>query len=240
MSKYYYTKEKKFAKKKVLRITSIGIFSVGVLTMVYVFFPFISYQVYFAPSIASETFAAPIPKITLVNSQTITTLFTSATRSLNVDYLNAGNWYPSYKVETKNKKGAYLLSIPKLHVKNAIVSTADQDLNTHLVHFNPTNMPPAAGNAVIFGHSTLPQLFDASNYKTIFSYLYKLTPGDDIFITINGAMFTYKIVNAVVVEPEDTSILIQSYDASYITLVTCTPPGTVWKRLALKAKLEEI
>jgi len=31
-----------------------------------------------------------------------------------------------------------------------------------------------------------------------------------------------------------------SFDNSYITLVTCTPPGTTWKRLVIRASLDSI
>jgi len=36
------------------------------------------------------------------------------------------------------------------------------------------------------------------------------------------------------------SVLEQKYDASYLTLVTCVPPGTYWKRLVVKAKLVQL
>ena len=50
----------------------------------------------------------------------------------------------------------------------------------------------------------------------------------------------YKIFNIRIVEQTDTYIFEQNYDNSYLTLVTCTPPGTIWKRLIIKAKLEKI
>jgi sortase A len=41
--------------------------------------------------------------------------------------------------------------------------------------------PGEYGNIVIFGHSTLPQLYNPKDYKTIFTYLPSLEKKDHIF-----------------------------------------------------------
>ena len=64
--------------------------------------------------------------------------------------------------------------------------------------------------------------------------------GDIIEITVDGATYNYKIQTITVVEPEDTSVLAQNFGDSFITLITCTPPGTVWKRLIVRAKIEKL
>ena len=106
-----------------------------------------------------------------------------------------------------------------------------------MVNYGGTAVPPDNGNAVIFGHSTLPQLYAEGNYKTIFTFLYKLTVGDEIIVTSTNITYKYRIENISVVDPDNTSVLEQSFDDSYITLITCTPPGTIWKRLVVKARL---
>ena len=159
-----------------------------------------------------------------------------------VDYTNAQNWFPGFNSSSKNqpKISSYTISIPKLKINNATVSTGDNNLAIHLVNYQDTALPPESGNAVIFGHSTLPQLYNPNDYKTIFANAYQLKIGDEIYTYVNGVTYIYKIFNISVVEPTDTSIFDQNYDNSYLTLVTCTPPGTIWKRLILKAKLEKI
>jgi len=108
------------------------------------------------------------------------------------------------------------------------------------VNYGGTAIPPEKGNAVIFGHSTLPQLFNQKDYKTIFATLYKLTVGDVIQIKVAGVEYYYKIFSITVVDPSDTSVFEQNFSDSFLSLVTCTPPGTTWKRLIIKAKLEKI
>lgn len=240
----YYKKERKKDFRKLFRILSLIISFLGLLGVLYIFFPLISWQVYFAPIKSSPVVASPIPKSTIVNSSTIGSLVSAATNNFSgIDYKNAQNWFPTYnpiddKKETKIQQ--YFLSIPKLQIKNATVSTVDYDLAKHLINYGGTSIPPKNGNAVIFGHSTLPYLFNPNDYTTIFATLYKLETNDEIFITLENITYKYKIFSISVVNPDDTSIFSQNFDDSYITLVTCTPPGTTWKRLIIKAKIEKL
>lgn len=241
MGKIYYHKNAKGKKKLVLRILSFGVFSLGIVIIIYVFFPLISWQIYFAPVFANQDIAAPIPENTIVSKSTISSLIYEASNSLSgVDYTNATTWFPDFKYQKNDapKTAFYSITIPKLKIKNAIVSTVDIDLASHLVNYGGTAIPPDKGNAVVFGHSTLPQLYNEKSYKTVFTYLYELTPGDEIIVSANSVIYKYKVENITVVDPDNTSVLQQSYDDSFLTLVTCTPPGTIWKRLVVKARLE--
>ena len=159
------------------------------------------------------------------------------------DYTNAKNWFPNFHPSQalgKPKVLSYILSIPKIRIKDALVSTTDMDLGKHLVNYQGTSIPGDFGNAVIFGHSTLPQLYSPKDYKTIFANAYKLEIGDSIYSIVNGVTYLHKIYNITVVDPNDSSAFTQNYDNSYLTLVTCTPPGTVWKRLVIKARLSKV
>ncbi len=241
MSKYYYTKAKRIQVRRLVRFSALGISLVGLLFVGYISFPLISWQVYFAPVFASETFAAPIPYDIIVNESTVRSLLSQVTTSAGVDYSNAATWFPGYKSEKVTPRiASYTISVPALLIKHAQVSTTDYDLDKHLVHYGGTAIPPESGNAVIFGHSTLPQLFNSKDYKTIFANAYKLKKGDAIIAEISDISYTYKIVSVTIVDPTDTSALAQTTDDSYLTLITCTPPGTTWKRLILKARIEKI
>ncbi len=243
MAKVYYKKSTGNSKKKFVRLLGTLLILTGIVITGYIFLPLLSWQIYFAPIFASQNIAAPIPQTTIVSASTFQTLLSQATDSLSgVDYTNADNWFPNYKHQKNGGKGvmSYSISIPKLNIKNALVSTVNTDLSKNLVNYDGTAIPADKGNAVVFGHSTLPQLYDAKNYKTVFTYLYELTPGDEIIVNINGAIFKYRVENITVVDPNNTSILQQNFDDSYLTLVTCTPPGTIWKRLAVKARIEKL
>ncbi len=132
----------------------------------------------------------------------------------------------------------YTITIQKLRISDALVSIAGDDLATSLIHYGGTGLPGQYGTAVVFGHSALPQFYQPTNYKAIFSLLPTLKIGDEIIVTYDGVQYRYSVYEMTVLEPNDLSTLEQRFDDSYMTLVTCVPPGTLWKRLNVKAKLK--
>lgn len=242
MGKYYYKKASGNKIKLLARFLSLLVVVFGISIAGYVFFPLVSWQIYFAPVFASQDIAVPIPQNSLVSGSTIGSLISQAGDSLSgVDYTDAQNWFPKFKFEkTKPKVDSYTLSIPKLNIKDAVVSTVDNDLASHLVNFGGTAIPADKGNAVVFGHSTLPQLFNPRDYKTIFAKAYEIKVGDEIFTNVSGIIYKYRVYSITVVSPEDTSVLEQDYSDSFLTVITCTPPGTIWKRLIIKSRIETL
>lgn len=235
MGKYYYKKNKGIKPRTYLRITSIMLLITGISTIFYVLFPLLSWQIYFQPAFASQNITSSIPRADIVD----------LTKNLidRTDYTKAENWFPKFNPTAPSGQvpiPSYTISIPTININEAEVSTFDTDLTKHLVNYQGTSIPGKNGNAVIFGHSTLPQLFNAKDYKTIFANVYKLKNGDNIYALVRGVKYTYKIFKIVIVDPSDTSVLEQDYNNSYLTLVTCTPPGTIWKRLVIKSRLEKI
>lgn len=243
MKRYYYTHQATRGNpaKKILRGISLLCFTGGVLCLGYVMFPLISWQLFFAPVIQTAL-AAPIPKTTIVSSDTMASLFTQATASLDTNYSDPQNWFPHHRMSDLRapRIASYTLSIPKLGIKHAFVSTVDNDLDHHLINFAGTAVPPDNGTTVIFGHSTLPQLFNPKNYKAIFATLHTIQVGDTIDVTINDVSYQYRIYAISIVNPDDESVFTQQTDNSYLTIVTCTPPGTTWKRLIIHSRLEKV
>ncbi len=243
MTTYYIKRPKKNIRHQV-RLFALCTAFTGLVVASYIFFPLLSWKAYFVPVFAAQDIASPIPKTTITDT-TLKSLVLEASHVFSgTDYTNAENWFPTYNVNKNGTKtldaSSYNVSIPKLAITNSVVSTVDYDLAKHLVHFSGTAFPPTNGNAVIFGHSTLPQLFNEKDYKTIFANAYKLGVGDDIIVHIGSVSYAYKVFSITVVDPTDTSIFSQDTTDAYLTLVTCTPPGTTWKRLIIKARLVPI
>ena len=149
------------------------------------------------------------------------------------------NWFPSApKLPSRPSKIThYNLSIPKLKIEKAVVQIGGENLGESLIHYPGTALPGQYGNAVIFGHSVLPQFFNPKNYKTIFSLLPTLEEGDEILVSFDGIDYRYQVIKMVEVSPSDVSVLEQRYDSEYLSLVTCVPPGTYLRRLIVRAKL---
>jgi sortase A len=157
------------------------------------------------------------------------------------DFTNPNIWYPdSPQKKTVSNVTSYTLSIPKLSIIDAQVKISGDDLNKSLIHYGGTGLPGEYGTAVIFGHSVLPQFYNPANYKSIFSTLPTLKPGDDIYVRYDGIDYRYVVYEMVVTEPNDLTPLAQRFDDSYVTLITCVPPGTYWKRLNVRARLVKI
>lgn len=226
-------------KKKFFGILSMGL---GLSLILYFFFPLISYHLYLSSSFAGGDIQAPIPQRFVLNGgNSITGLFSSGIANVTGNYKDARNWFPQQvnAADAVKKVTEYEFSIPSQGIEKRKVSAIDFDLSKHLVqYFSTSKSPVEKGTSVIFGHSTLPQWFDAENYMAIFAKLHLLRNGDEIVLTVNGREYKYSVYAMSVMNADDPNIFSQSFDNSYITIVTCTPPGTTWKRLIVRASLK--
>lgn len=241
MAKYYY-KGRNYQFKKYLRIAGLGCILGGFGVFIYFFFPMVAYQLFLGTSVQQQEIESPVPKYLIGRNNTVKSLINQGISRLQFDYTDARNWYPQVHAEQEKKQPEkienYTLEIPKLGIEKANVSTVNYDLSQTLVHYyGPTN-PLEHGTSVIFGHSTLPQWFNQNDYNAIFATLHTIEVGDELILTVNGQQYTYQIFSTLITTPDDVNIFSQSYDNSYITLVTCTPPGTIWKRLIVRAALK--
>ncbi len=230
------------SKKLIVRIFAVLCICVGATVAGYIFLPLILWQIFLAPVFNQQAIATPIPRTVLVTPNSIKSLISSQASTFGgVDYTDAKNWFPGYtKSGGKARVNYYTISISKINLTNAVVSTVDDDLAKHLVNFAGTSVPPEKGNTVVFGHSTLPQLYNPRDYKTIFAKIHEVSVGDTILVNVNSILYTYKIFSITIVDPSDTSVLAQTVDDSYLTLITCTPPGTIWERLVIKSRLQTL
>ena len=73
----------------------------------------------------------------------------------------------------------------------------------------------------------------------IFSTLPTLKKADKFSISFDGILYNYEIENIFEVAPTDIQILEQNTTGSFVTLVTCTPPGDPRrpKRLIVRGRL---
>ena len=162
----------------------------------------------------------------------------------NSDYTQLSNWFvnnqtnllPVTQIDASTKS-TYYLSIPKLKISEAMVTIGSMDLEKSLIHYPQTALPGQLGNTVIFGHSVLPQFFNSKNYLTIFSTLYKLEQGDEIYLKYDKSTYKYVVEEMFEVQPTNLSVLEQHFDDKTLTVITCSPPGTYIRRLIVKATL---
>ncbi len=224
-------------------VFSIVLITIGLSILMWVGWPILSFTLFnqylYASTIsplASEIDTAIgglISPVVLASSGIV-----SNSSNAQLTLQNANLWFPTLpQKKVVTPVNSYKLSIPKLKILDAAVLIAGDDLMKSLIHYGGTGLPGEYGNAIVFGHSTLPQFFNPKDYKTIFSTIPTLKEGDDIFVVYDGVTYRYQVISLTVLQPTDLSGLEQRFDDSYLTLVTCVPPGTYWQRLYVKSRL---
>lgn len=158
------------------------------------------------------------------------------------DSFKPGTWFAESQSfdATNTVLKTYTISVPKLEIDAATVEVGGDDLKKSLVAWPTSALPGAYGNNIVFGHSELPQFASPNNYSGIFTHLMDLTSGDEILVDYDGVRYKYQVVDKKIVSPTDLSVLEQRFDAAYITLITCEPPGTTWTRGVVRAQLVQI
>jgi sortase A len=131
--------------------------------------------------------------------------------------------------------------IPKINVQIPLVfdvptikeNDVQRGLERGVVHYPTTAMPGQKGNATFFGHSSN-NIFNPGQYKFAFVLLHELVPGDTFYLTRDGVAYAYQVIDKKIVEPTEIGILdpIPGKTAT-ATLITCDPPGTTLRRLAV-------
>lgn len=207
--------------KNILRLSAVISGISGLIILAGVFIPIVSYE--------SPNLLSPVPGVKNQEPE-------------EIDYTRASNWFVGgVKKEefASSTVSFYTLSIPKLKIENATVAIGGEDLSKSLVQYPGTALPGKSGNAVIFGHSILPIFYDPKNYISIFSTLPTLKKGDEINISYDGVFYKYRVEDLFGVLPTDIQVLEQNSSDSYVTLVTCVPPGDPrkLKRLIVRAKV---
>lgn len=197
----------------------------GFLLVAWIAYPIFSYQIN-APRLM--TFLSPISD----NSQSVL--------ADSIDYTKADTWFPQAKENGQfqnNPVSFYTLSIPRLNIKDATVAIGGEDLSESLIQYPGTSLPGQLGNPVIFGHSVLPAFYNPKNYLTIFSTIPTLVKGDVITVDYDGITYKYAVEEKYEVLPTDIGILSQDQSDSFLTLVTCAPPGLTTYREIVKARV---
>ncbi len=144
-----------------------------------------------------------------------------------LEYLE-GNYPPEFS-----------LSIPNLELYDLRVETNSHSLspNEALGHLSGSAYPGRVGKVVIYGHSTIPFLFDSKDYRTVFSRLDKLNTGNLITVDFAGQVYTYIVKSNQISLPQELNLNSFSRNQSNLVLITCYPFGSTEQRLVVVADL---
>lgn len=154
---------------------------------------------------------------------------------------HSGKWWGIKFPEVGDKaEPNNTLFIPKIGVEAPIVYAASRNqdevnnlLLQGVVHYDDTALPGEVGNVFITGHSSY-YWWSEGKYNNVFSILDKMMVGDVIYLNYGYKRYAYQVFDVRVTSARDTTTLDQGND-SILTLMTCTPVGTNYKRLIVKA-----
>lgn len=160
--------------------------------------------------------------------------------STSIDYTQPSAWFDTSSLppapKIVSKVGFYTISVPRLNI-NAAIEINGTDLKNNPIQYPGTAIPGTYGNTVIFGHSTLPQLYKPADPLSIFVPLIKIKKGDEVIINYDGVTYRYIVRDTTEVEPTEIAVLAQRYDKHELTLITCVPLGTYARRFVARAEL---
>lgn len=134
--------------------------------------------------------------------------------------------------------------IPKLSINAKVVKNVNpydaaiyqKALTQGVAHAAGTALPGETGNIFIFSHSS-ENFYEAVRYNSVFYLLPKLETGDTITLYYNNNRFDYHVTEKKTVNPSEISYLSGNSKKQTLTLMTCWPPGTSFKRLIVIAEL---
>lgn len=209
---------------------SLGLMILGTFLLVGVLAPIGISQLSFnlKPTLIDPTLvaSAPLPVISAVLGTT------------SADYTEPSSWFPTASfTPTVSKVQYFTLSLPSLNMFDIPVEINGTDLKKNPIQFPGTAVPGTYGNTVIFGHSTLPQLYKPESMLSVFNPTIKAKIGEEIYVNYDGVNYKYVVRNITEVKPEQIEVLAQRYDKHELTLITCVPLGTYLRRHVLRAEL---
>lgn len=222
------------AQKTILRVSAIISGISGIIILIGVIYPIVSYN-----STYSGNYTKMISPLADPNGKIQDVL--SGPSGVTSDTM-ASSWFTGgadVSDFTAAKVAYYTLSIPKLKIDGATVAIGGEDLSKSLIQYPGTALPGKRGNSVIFGHSILPIFNNPKEYISIFTMLPSLKKGDPIYINYDSVSYTFKVEEMFEVLPTDLQVLDQDSTDSFVTLVTCVPPGDPRdpKRLIVRARV---
>lgn len=140
----------------------------------------------------------------------------------------ADDYYNVLKINDSGVMG--YIDIPVIGVYLPIFhGTAAETLEAGIGHLEGTSFPVGgeSTHAVLTGHTGL-------SSATLFTDLISMEVGDYFFVHVLDEIYSYRVDQILVVEPDDTSELHIVPGMDYVTLVTCTPYGINTHRLLVR------
>lgn len=149
------------------------------------------------------------------------------------------------QIASMSESEQFEITIPKIDVNSKVLANIDpynkeeylKALNKGVAHAKGSVFPGEEGNIFIFAHST-DSPFNISRYNAIFYLLSKLKKGDEIYLMYQGKKYKYIVSETKIVNASKVEYLQSSAKNKSLTLMTCWPPGTTFRRFLVFSNQE--
>ena len=136
----------------------------------------------------------------------------------------------------------FSMVVPKIGANAKVIPNVDSAnekeysaaLKQGVAHALGTAFPGEGGHIFLFAHST-DYFWNVGAYNAIFYLLDKLQKNDEINIFYKGERYVYRVVDKTIVDPSQVEYLTRKTNKEFLTLQTCWPMGTTFKRLLVFA-----
>ncbi len=141
--------------------------------------------------------------------------------------------------------GDFAIVIPKIGANAPVVADVDpydeviyrHALHDGIAHAMGTKYPGEPGNTFLFAHSS-DDFITGGRYNAVFYLISKLEPGDRFSIAYQGDLYEYRVFDTKTVPADDVKYLNALSEENTVTLMTCWPAGTDYRRLLVFGVLE--
>jgi sortase A len=162
-------------------------------------------------------------------------------RPKNISVVLPGESSPQDSMRIEPVDTSFGIVIPKIQANAKVIKDVDPDnsfeyqqkLTLGVAHARGSAYP-GGGNTFIFAQSA-GNFYDAGKYNAVFYLLNKLETDDPIYLFYQNRKIAYKVAEKKIVEASQVQYMDTNTNKSSLTLMTCWPPGTTFKRLIVVA-----
>lgn len=212
-------KEESKLKVGYLKYLGILLLLIGFVVILLTYMPVIKAYIgyYFAPKQVEEI------KVEISTKEEITTEIKKDTEVVFVDK-NFGLYIPKIKANAKVIRDVD--PYDKEEYTNALIYG--------VAHAKGTALPNGEGNVFLFAHSAV-NFYERRKYNVYFYLLNELEKDDEIYVSYQGEIYEYSVLEVKIVDPSEVKYLGQYLSQDTLTLMTCWPAGANVKRTVVTA-----
>lgn len=137
----------------------------------------------------------------------------------------------------------FSLIVSKIKANERVIENVDpfdkneyqEALKNGIAHSEGSGLPGGGGNVFLFAHSS-GNFYQNNRLNTVFLLLNKLEKNDQIIVVFEGKIHEYQVFGKKIVDEKEIKYMENFSEKETVTLMTCWPLGTSYKRLLVFGK----